>query len=161
MTPSEPPYDLGASYWEIAPGNGATGTLRLAATGDQGARWGVVAAALLGDGPARLASARGPSGEAVAVEVDLEGAERVLVGVANLGPSGLDAEDEPERRGFELVAELRAPDPADDDDSASGEDEPTSGCQGCDSAGGPGRAPAAALLLLAASRRRRSRTATP
>ncbi len=93
LTPVNPPYYLGDSVWEIDVDAASTGTLHLDVTGDSTTQWGIVAAGYPASGAAIVAKARGADGEEVATDLALTGVTKILVAVANVGPSTLDPED--------------------------------------------------------------------
>ncbi|MCK6531307.1 hypothetical protein L6R50_28330, partial [Myxococcota bacterium] len=124
LQPSDAPYDLGSTYWEVDLGGGADGSLEASAVGEAGADWGVVAVAWPPSGPATVVRGRGPGGAAVDVSLPLQGASRVVLGVADLGPVDMDAEASVPRRSFTLALAYEPPDPGGDDDSADDDTSP-------------------------------------
>ena len=103
VSPVDEPYDLGTSYWEIEVDGDTSAPLRLSLVGEGEVSWGIVAAAWLDGEPARVVRTRGADGEGVETELDLTGATRVMVGVANLGKENLNAEGTHKRLGFTLT----------------------------------------------------------
>jgi len=80
LSPSWPPYPLGTSYWTLVGDAGDTLTLDLESPADT--EWALV----VSDG-ASVTSAR-----AMTLQVTLSG-DAATVGVVNLGPEGMDADD--------------------------------------------------------------------
>ena len=102
VSPTDPPYDLGTSYWEIEVDDAVGGLLHLELDGEDTVEWGIVAAAWLDGAPARVVRARGDAGETASLDLDLTGATQVMVAVANFGGPDLDAEARHPREDFTL-----------------------------------------------------------
>ncbi len=160
VSPANAPYYLGDSVWEIDVDSAIAGSLHLDVVGEETTQWGIVAAGYTGTGPAVVSRARGTDGAEVSTDLPLAGVTRILVAVANLGPSTLDPEDDniKGQNTFTLSMSIVAPsgdtggDSANDD--GSGE---KGGCACATSAGGVGSTGGFALLLagLAWGARRR------
>ncbi len=166
VSPRDQPYDLGASYWAIDMDDEDGGFLQLSLAGAEDAEWGIVATAWIDSGPARVVRERGAEGAIVTAELDLTGATQVMIGIANLGREGLDAEDRQHPRADFTLSFARSatrgedPDPDTDTDADTDADtaedidgEDGAGACGCHAA--PTSHPAGLLLLAAALVRRR------
>ncbi len=124
VSPVDAPYDLGTSYWEIAVDGDTSAPLRLSVVGEGEVAWGIVAAVWLDGAPARVLRARGEDGAPVEAELDLRGATKIMVGVANLGVADLNAEGAHERLSFTLsfAAGEAAPDSGDTGGDTGGDE---------------------------------------
>ncbi len=180
LHPVDAPYDLGVSYFALSSGGDLNGTVTATVEGDGEGIFGVVGAVWQEEGSAVTASVRGAdSSPPSPLVLDLNGGTRAVIGVANLGTSGMDAETLPPRRDFSLSLawkgesgdddtpddDATADDDAtsDDDDDATSDDDDASGdddgpgntaCDGCNSGGTPPPSLVALGLLLAALLRR-------
>lgn len=129
LTPTAPPYPLGTAYWDLE-GLEAGARLAVAVDGDPGVRWGIVVV----DG-----------GETVTEGVSaghVASGDPLTVGIVNLGPEGMDADDPLAPAAF-TVTFTRVPDPA----GVTPE--------GCGCATGGSGAPLTGILLAFALARRR------
>lgn len=115
FTPVDPPYDLGTSYWQVDVGDGTNQTLRIEMSSTDDVEWGIVGAAWMESGPARVASARG--GMSVTLDLDLTDATRAMFGVASLGTADLDAQGNHPRRDFTVTLSLVEPEEEDSGDT--------------------------------------------
>jgi hypothetical protein len=144
VEPTWPPFPLGTAYWDITANAGEE--IKLSLTSSEATTWGLVLTDP--DGGAEVAQ-----GTALQHTVGAGGV--LTVGVVNLGPEGLDADDALETASFQLTVERIAADDDDDDDSA---DDDGGGCA-CTAAGRrPGATWLVALLLGATWSYRRTTT---
>ena len=159
VSPEDAPYDLGTSYWAIDVDDAEGGSLKLRVEGEPGLQWGIVAAAWQEAGPATVLRQRAAADTPVEATLDLTGATRVMVGVANLGEPDLNAEGKHDRATFTLSFErvLDTPedsDPLAADDSGSQAKETPAAC-GCSSVQPSGLAGLGLIGLLGLPLRRR------
>lgn len=142
LTPVDPPYDLGTSYWPVNVGDGTDKALRITVTSPDDVEWGIVGAAWLGEGvPARTVNARsGADGASVTVDLDLTGATRGMFGVSSLGPQVMDAEGRHPRRSPTVTLALVEPgaDTGGDDTAADSGGDNGAGNGGDGNGGGTG-----------------------
>ncbi len=159
VSPEDAPYDLGTSYWVIDVDDAEEGSLKLRVEGAAGLQWGIVAAAWQEAGPATVLRQRAGADEVVEATLDLTGATRVMVGVANLGAPDLNAEGKHDRADFSLSFERildteEDSDPTAGEDSSSGDKEEPAAC-GCSSSQPSGLAGLGLLGILGLLLRRR------
>ena len=160
VSPEDAPYDLGTSYWAIDVDDAEGGSLRLSVEGAAGLQWGLVAAAWQEGAPATVLRKRVAVGEPLEGTLDLAGATRVMVGVANLAAPDLNAEGKHERADFSLSFE-RVVDTEEDSDPVAVDDSGTDGKEepaacGCAAAPPTGLAVLGMLGVLSTRRRRLS-----
>ena len=159
VSPEDAPYDLGTSYWAIDVDDAEGGSLKLKVEGADGLQWGLVAAAWQEGAPATVLRQRAGVGEPVEATLDLTGATRVMVGVANLGAPDLNAEGRHGRADFSLSFERLSEEEQEDSDPVAADDtgapvkEDPAAC-GCAAAPPTGLAVLGVLGLLAGRRRR-------
>lgn len=169
LTPEDPPYDLGTTYYELTVPEGEARTLSVTASTSSDTHVGLVLAGIVTDGPSTVVRRAGDAeGASVSASLPLTGLDTVVLGVAALGPDDFDAEGRHPRREVSLsvVLDDGGDDPGETGDTGDGtvddgEGDGKTGC-GCASASPgalPGGAPVGAGLLLAAlalGRRRRA-----
>ncbi len=157
VTPVDEPYDLGSSYWKIAVDDQDRGELSFTLDGDDAVQWGLVVSAWPASGAASVTRSWAAEGEPVAVTVGLDGATKLMVGVANLGATDLDAQGRHERRSFSLALSRTVPEVSTGDSGEPSEkpepEEDAGGC-GCSAPVTPGAL--GLLVAVAALARRRS-----
>lgn len=147
VTPVNAPYYLGDSVWEIEVDAASTDSLRFDVAGDSTTQWGVVAVGLTDAGPAVIAKARGSDGAGVVTDLPLTGVSKILVAVANLGPSTLDPEEDSIKGKNEFTLSMSLIGETDTAEDTGGGSE-KGGC-GCATSGQGGHPAALGGLLIA------------
>lgn len=162
LTPEDPPYDLGTTYYELTVPAGEERTLSVTASTSSDTRIGLVLAGLVTDGPSTVVREAGDGeGASVSAELPLGGLDTVVLGVAALGPDDLDAEGRHPRREVSLAFTLGdggGQDSAGEDDTNGPVADDDGGKGGCGCVSAPAAMPGAAALLLAALGLGRRRT---
>lgn len=158
LEPESPPYYFGNSVWEITVDEASDGALHVEVGGDDTTNWGIVAIGYDAAGGTTFTRAQGVNGARVAADLPLAGVSRVLLAVANIGPSGLDPEDDSIKatNDFTVALSVEQADTA-ADDTAGEKDKGGVAC-GCATGGSAGGLGASVLVGAALLRRRGQRT---
>jgi hypothetical protein len=140
VVPTYPLFPLGTAYVDVPVTAGDV--VSIALDGDPGLRWGLIAVEPDAD----------EAVEGVALEHVVTATGVLTVGVVNLGPDGLDADDPLESASFALTISRAEAGDTDDTDSGNGGLPPGIAKGGCSTAAGGSLA---TILALSLTRRRR------
>ena len=107
--PSEPPYDLGTSYYAVTVDQPTEEHLLVEVVGEEGTQWGLVWAVWPAEGPALTGTLVADG--VLEADIPLEGGVRVQIGVVNAAPADMTAPGPVPRRSFDLALSVVTPEP--------------------------------------------------